>query len=184
MDEAKRSNSRRILQSYAVLLSIASVVVLLDEWTQLWVRDNLAFGESWVPLTWLAPYARLVHWGNEGAAFGLFNGEGIGDFFAVLAIVVTALILYYFPRLDTGGWMLRFAFGLQLGGALGNLIDRLTIGYVTDFISVGRFAVFNIADAGITVGAGLLLLFTWLHRDDEEEAVVEEGERSADASVL
>jgi signal peptidase II len=161
------------LRSYAVLLGIASLVLWLDQLSKSAVRDNLAFGESWMPLDWLAPYARILHWGNEGAAFGIF--QGASGFFTVLAIVVSVLIVVYYPKIESGVWLLRVAMGLQLGGALGNLFDRLTIGYVTDFLSVGRFPVFNVADASITTGAALLLLFTWFMdgKDPEEEKLEE-----------
>ncbi|MQC26339.1 MAG: signal peptidase II [Chloroflexi bacterium] len=169
--ELRETNApKRHLGGYLTLFAVAGLSIWLDEWSQFWVRDNLAFGETLTPWPWLAPYARLVHWGNDGAAFGLFKGSGGGNFFALLAIVVAALIIYYFPRIDSGQWLLRVAMGLQLGGALGNLLDRLTLGYVTDFISVGNFPVFNVADASITVGVGLLLLFTWFGHDEEDEA--------------
>ena len=160
------------VRSYLVLLGIAGLVVLLDQWSKSAVRNNLAFGESWMPWEWLAPYARVLHWGNEGAAFGIFQGSG--DFFTVLAIVVSLLILYYYPKIESGNWFLRIAMGLQLGGALGNLLDRLNIGYVTDFISLGTFPVFNVADASITSGAALLLLFTWFM--DDKDAVEDSAE--------
>lgn len=155
------------LRSYLVLFGIAGLIVLFDQWSKSAVRNNLAFGESWMPLEWLAPYARVLHWGNEGAAFGIF--QGAGGFFTILAIVVSVLIIVYYPKIESGVWLLRIAMGLQLGGALGNLVDRLIIGYVTDFISVGTFPVFNVADAGITSGAALLLLFTWFADDGEPE---------------
>ena len=161
------------LRSYAVLIGIAGLVLLLDQWSKSSVRNNLAFGESWMPLDWLAPYARVLHWGNEGAAFGLF--QGASSFFTVLAIVVSVLIIIYYPKIESGVWLLRVAMGLQLGGALGNLFDRLSIGYVTDFLSVGSFPVFNVADASITVGAALLLLYTWFMDDkDTEEEILDE----------
>ena len=66
--------------------------------------------------------------------------------------------------------MLRLALSMQLGGALGNLIDRLTIGHVTDFISVGNFPVFNVADASITIGAALLFLSVWIRERAEKQS--------------
>jgi len=156
-----------LFRSYSVLIGIAGVILLLDQWSKSAVRNNLAFGESWMPVDWLAPYARVLHWGNEGAAFGIFQGSG--GFFTILAIVVSILIIIYYPKIESGVWLLRIAMGLQLGGALGNLTDRLAIGHVTDFISVGTFPVFNVADAAITMGAALLLLFTWFVDEDKAE---------------
>jgi len=71
------------------------------------------------------------------------------------------LILIFYSRLAGENWWLRSAIGLELGGAIGNLIDRVKIGHVTDFISVGNFAVFNIADASITVGVAVMLIALW-----------------------
>jgi signal peptidase II len=81
--------------------------------------------------------------------------------FTVLAFVVIAAIIYYYPQISRADWPLRLAMSMQMGGALGNLIDRLTIGHVTDFISVGKFPVFNIADSSISVGCVVLVLGVW-----------------------
>lgn len=148
-------------RDYAVLIGVAGAVVALDQWTKWLVRSSLPFQATWLPnwLDWLRPYARIVHWHNSGAAFGSFqNGNSV---FTVLAIVVIAAILYYYPRVDAQDWTLRLAMGLQLGGAAGNLIDRVQMGRVTDFISLGTFPVFNVADSAISVGVVVLLLGVW-----------------------
>ncbi|MBI1794850.1 MAG: signal peptidase II [Chloroflexi bacterium] len=145
-----------------MLLGLAGVVIALDQWTKWWVRANIPFQQSWLPdfLSWLSPYARIVHWSNSGAAFGSFqNGNSV---FTVLAIVVIGAILYYYPRVEASDWTLRLAMSLQLGGAAGNLIDRLMAGKVTDFISIGNFAVFNLADSAISVGVVVLVLGVWV----------------------
>ncbi len=142
-----------------MLLVPVGLIILLDQWTKSWVRSNIAFGESWGP-EWLAPFARFVHWYNTGAAFGLF--QGMGTVFIILAFVISIAILIYYPRVPRQDWTLRLAMSLQMAGALGNLIDRLTIGHVTDFIAIGSFPVWNIADASITVGVFVLLLGIWL----------------------
>ena|SRR5687767_484963 len=137
---------------------IAALIVGLDQWTKWLVRANIPTGEAWLPesLAWLSPYARIVHWYNTGAAFGIFK-EG-GMVFTVLAFIVIGAILYYYPQVERNDWSLRLAMSMQLGGAIGNLIDRLRIGHVTDFISVGTFPVFNVADASITVGCAVLFV--------------------------
>jgi signal peptidase II len=155
------------LLAYLILTVIAGAVILLDQLTQDWVRGNLAFGESFVPWPDLLPFVRILNWRNTGAAFGMFQEGGL--IFAILAIVVVIMIIYYFPRIQRGDWALRLAMGLQLGGAVGNLIDRLQHGYVTDFIAVGSFPVFNVADASITMGVVVLLLSIWLGGDPEAE---------------
>ena len=151
---------KRHFRDYLFLLVIAGVVVLLDQWTKNLVRSNLDYSDIWAPYHWMIPYIRIVHWQNTGAAFGML--QGLGPVFMVLAIIVSLAILYYFPSVPKEEWLIRLAMGLQLGGAVGNLIDRLQYGPVTDFISVGTFAVFNIADASITVGTILLVLGMWL----------------------
>lgn len=151
---------KKYIRDYAFLLSIAAIIVILDQWTKNYVRTSIPFGGSWSPWPWLEPYARLVHWQNTGAAFGMFQNMNL--VFTVLAFIVAIAILYYFPRVPRSEWMIRLALALQLGGAIGNLIDRLTQGTVTDFLSVGTFAVFNVADACISVGTALLIFAVWM----------------------
>lgn len=153
---------KKLVQKYWQIIVIASVIVLLDQWTKSLVRANIPLGGRWLPdsLEWLSPYARIVHWYNTGAAFGLFK-EG-GMVFTVLAFIVIGLILYYYPQVEGADWSLRLAMSMQLGGAIGNLVDRLTIGHVTDFISIGTFAVFNVADASISIGAAVLFVGIWM----------------------
>jgi signal peptidase II len=114
------------------------------------------------------PYARVVHWYNTGAAFGSFTGYGW--VFTILAFVVVGLIIYYYPQVDDTDWWLKLAMGMQMGGALGNVIDRLTNdGRVTDFVSVGNFAVFNVADASISMGVVVLLIGVWFKEMSERK---------------
>ena len=152
---------RNVVKNYWAIVTIAVVIVALDQWTKWMVRTNIPAGQSWLPdsLQWLSPYARIVHWYNRGAAFGMFQQGSM--VFTVLAFVVIGAILYYYPQVSRVDWPLRLAMSMQLGGAIGNLIDRLTIGHVTDFISVGTFPVFNIADSSISVGCVVLLLGVW-----------------------
>jgi signal peptidase II len=157
------------------LIGFAAVIVAFDQWTKWLVRTNLPFQGMWVPSgwEWLSPYARIVHWYNSGAAFGIFqNGSLV---FTVLAFIVVGAILYFFPRVEASDWPLRLAMGMQLGGALGNLVDRLILGgKVTDFISVGNLPVFNVADASITVGVVVLILGVWIkERNDKKLAAAQ-----------
>lgn len=172
------------IRVYVLLIGIALSVILLDQWTKSIVRASLPFGSSWSPWPWLDPYARIVHWNNTGAAFGIF--QGFSGVFAVLAVLVSLAIVYYFHRVSNEDWLLRAALGLQLGGALGNLIDRVTQnGEVTDFISVGNFAVFNVADASITVGVLVLLLGVWLKENqDKKEMQAREAEMKTSSEMI
>ncbi len=154
------------LRKYICLALLSLPLIGLDQYTKAVVRQNLAIGETWVPWAWLEPYARIVHWHNTGVAFGMFqNASGI---VAVLTTLVALAILYYFPRVPDQDWTLRIAMGLQFTGAVGNLIDRFTIGHVTDFISVGNFPVFNIADSCITIGTVVLILGVWIQEQREK----------------
>ena len=156
-----RSNRlKKYFWDYFFLVSIASVIVVIDQWTKHLVRTLIPFGASWSPWPWLEPYARIVHWQNTGAAFGMFQRYGL--VFTILAFVVSIGILYYYPQVPRKEWLIRLALAMMLGGAVGNLVDRLTIGTVTDFLSVGTFAVFNVADACISVGTALLILAVWI----------------------
>jgi len=159
---------KKFIRDYLILALVSGTIIALDQWTKFIIRQNLAIGESWMPLEWLAPYARIVHWYNRGVAFGLFQNGG--EWFAILAIVIAVGIIYYYPRVPAEDWTLRAAMGLQLGGAVGNLIDRLTVGHVTDFISVGTFPVFNIADSSITIGVVVLIFGVWLQERREKQA--------------
>lgn len=149
------------------LFLISFVIVALDQATKYLVRTNLAVGETWVPWEWLTPYARIIHWTNTGVAFGMFQGMNL--VFAILASIVALVIVIYYPSVPVEDKVLRFALAMQLGGALGNLIDRIAIGQVTDFVSVGNFAVFNVADSCITVGVGVLMLGVWLQEEREKK---------------
>jgi signal peptidase II len=168
---------RKVFENYWGIFTIAAVIIALDQWTKWLVRTNIPESQSWLPdsLLWLSPYARIVHWYNKGAAFGIFQ-EG-SMVFTVLAFIVSAAIIYYYPQVSKQDWPLRLAMSMQLGGAIGNLIDRLTIGHVTDFISIGTFPVFNIADSSISVGCVVLLLGVWW----QERAAKKEKARAASA---
>jgi signal peptidase II len=143
------------LKDYLFLFGVAGGIVALDQLTKYRVRSSLALGEMWSPAAWLEPYARVVNWHNTVAAFGIFPSASI--IITIVAILVAGGIIYYFPRVPRGMLLVRIALGLQLGGALGNLIDRMFFGTVTDFISLWTFPVFNVADASITIGTALLI---------------------------
>lgn len=171
---------KKFLRDYIPLLLVSGLIVLLDQYTKSIVRQNLALEETWMPWIWLAPYARIVHWYNTGVAFGMFqNGNLI---FSILAAIVSIAILVVYPRIPRNEKILRIAIMMMLAGAVGNLIDRLTVGHVTDFISVGSFAVFNVADMSITCGVAVLILGIWLqerrdrNKKDENETKPSESD--------
>lgn len=137
-----------------VFFLIAAGVIALDQITKAWVRDNLFLGQQWHHQ--LGPI-KIIHLVNSGAAFGILQGQTpllIGTSVVGLA----AIVLYYvFPPMDHG--IVRIALGMQLGGAIGNLIDRVRFGEVTDFVNVGRFPTFNVADSSISISIVVVLIF-------------------------
>lgn len=150
------------------LFLLAAGVLILDQASKYWIKSNLAPGQS-LPADWPV---RLTHVTNRGAAFGLLPNQTV--FFILVAIVVVALILLYDRILPRSTPLLRLALGLQLGGAIGNLSDRLRYGYVVDFFDLQVWPVFNVADSAIVVGVAVLfclLVFS-------ERTAAHEGERT------
>ena len=174
-------NLKKLLLSYLVLLGISGSIVAFDQWTKYLVRSKLELGEAWVPLPDVVPFLRIVHWKNTGAAFGIFpQASGI---FTIIAILVSLAIIYYWSKIPSNQKILRLALALQLAGALGNLISRLTLGIVVDFIAVGNFPVFNVADSSISIGVTILVIATWLDeraraREESKLDTKDEGERT------
>jgi signal peptidase II len=169
------------IRDYSLLFGIAFSIVILDQISKAMVLNSVPSGGSWMPLDWLAPYARIVNWYNSGVAFGLFQGGGM--IFAGLALIVAGGIIYYYPRIPRDEVLMRVAFGFMLGGALGNLIDRFRYGgNVIDFISVGNFPVFNVADSSVTIGVCLMLLASLLDnrktKQQKAESLSPEGNQS------
>ncbi len=147
------------LNRYVFLTLVAGLVWGVDQITKFWIRHTLQLGEFRLLLREPVP-VRLVHWFNRGGVFGL--GQNWSWLWTLLALSITLVLLRYYPRLASSP-ALRWGLALQLGGALGNLTDRFLLGHVTDFISVGRFPIFNVADMAITLGIFLLLIGTWKH---------------------
>jgi signal peptidase II len=134
-----------------IFIIIACLVVTLDQLSKQWIRSHLALGQS-IPED---GFFRLTHVENTGAAFSIFSGRA--DTLALVSIFGAVLILLYafvFSRnltsLNTR--FSKIALGLMLGGTIGNLIDRISMGRVTDFFDVGTFPVFNIADSCLDIG--------------------------------
>ena len=148
-------------KDFLLLFFSSGTIVALDFWTKDLVEKNLSLGMSWLPekLSALSPYARIIHLQNKGTAFGLFRDENqINLVISIIAVLASLFIIYYFPKVEKKERALRVALILQLAGAVGNLISRIRYGYVLDFISVGDFPVFNIADSSITIGLVVLII--------------------------
>ena len=133
-------------------MGVAASWVIFDQVTKVIVRETLAEGDH----ERLAPFFRFSHIENEGSAFGAFgDANAILAVSAVVAIVVLG-VYYLFPVVDH--WIARLGLALILGGAVGNLADRIYQGSVTDFVNFNEFPAFNVADAGINIGVVLILL--------------------------
>ena len=156
---------KRRRRDILVLPAIAALVVLVDQFSKHFVTVWLGEGQSWDIVPWLAPVFRITHVTNTGAVFGLLPGWS--DFFTVIAAIVIVVIIVYYRQIPDGQWLARAALGLQLGGAIGNLVDRLRQGFVVDFVDLNfwplhNWPVFNLADASIVTGVTLLaLLMVW-----------------------
>jgi len=142
-------------QNVVFFFTTALLLVAADQLSKLWIRSNLAIGESLFEVG----FFRLTYVRNTGAAFGLFQGQSL-PLTIITLVGVAALLLYVFffhhrfPFLDNR--LGKLALGLVLGGTVGNLIDRVYLGHVTDFIDFNFWPAFNIADSAIVVGIIIL----------------------------
>jgi signal peptidase II len=131
-------------------------VIALDQWTKGLARTHLlgndGDGPRSIPL--LGEYIRLTYVQNRGAAFGLLQDQT--TFFILVGVIVIVVIIASYRQLKEPGWLLNLCLGLQMGGALGNLVDRIRYGYVVDFVDLTFWPVFNVADSAICVGVALL----------------------------
>jgi signal peptidase II len=133
---------------------VAGFVVLLDQLTKHWVASRMSRGDSWRVL---GDFFRITYVQNDGAAFGLDLG-GRWSFIGI-TVLVAGFILFYYARSERTRTA-RWALALILGGALGNLVDRIRLGEVVDFLHVTvagvAYPIFNVADIGVSVGVALL----------------------------
>jgi signal peptidase II len=151
------------LRGAAVAVSLAALVVLLDQWTKALVQGELGPGgdRSVVPI--VGDWLLLEYAQNRGVAFGAFGRwPTIAPVLAPL--ILFGVVVYALRRGLRGGWLTVGA-GLVVGGAVGNLLDRVRLGYVIDFVAVGPWPNFNAADAAISVGVACLVVDALLRPD-------------------
>ncbi len=150
------------------LPAIALIVLIVDQASKAWVTENIPLNGTLDPIPLLSQWFVLTHITNSGAAFGMFPQLSL--VFTFVALAVSFFIVLYHRSLPPGQWLVRLSLGLQLGGAVGNLMDRLRYdGSVIDMLYVRPMPVFNVADSAIVVGVGLLMLH--LLRNPETEAL-------------
>ena len=159
-----------------LLIVLATAVIIIDQASKWIIEHYLPLYHVWAPIPELENVFRFFHVSNTGAAFGMFPGGS--SIFTVAAIIVSIGILYYNFTLDERQLWLRVALGLQLGGALGNLIDRVRLGHVTDFLDFGPWAIFNLADTAVVAGAIILGVVVW-----QEQRALAQKEKSPTLDV-
>ena len=137
-----------------LLYIVAIAVIVLDQYTKHLVRMRIPLNTSLAPIPGLGDLVTLTHVQNTGAAFGMFTDSNL--IFIILASVVAVLIIIFNGQFGNAHWLLPLTFGLQVGGALGNLVDRVSMGAVTDFVDLHWWPVFNVADSAVVVGTALL----------------------------
>jgi signal peptidase II len=158
---------------YYRLLNIAGLILVLDQITKVLIQYSIPFESSYFPpdrVTIIENFFYLVHIGNKGAAWGMFSEySGI---LTLLSFAVLLFIYYFRKHLELQRGTVQIAFGLLIGGILGNLIDRIRVGHVIDFIDIhlpftlpyilpyGRWPAFNIADSAIVIGMLFYLLLS------------------------
>lgn len=153
-------------------LGLAVVVLVVDQVTKQWIVEQYSLGMS----DRITGFFNLVHVHNYGAAFSFLNNEGGWQRwgFSVFAAVISLIIIVWIVRLSPQQRLEGCALALILGGALGNLYDRVALGYVIDFLdfhwSGWHFPAFNVADSGITLGAILIILDSFLRYQNDKQS--------------
>ena len=147
-------------RSALVVASVGVLVLGLDRLTKAAIVAAIPLGES---REIVGEYFRLAHVRNTGAAFGLLPERT--TLLSILSVVAVIAILFYYRRIATTSPLVAATLGMQLGGAFGNLVDRVRQGYVVDFVDVGigevRFWAFNVADSAIVVGIMVVTVLLW-----------------------
>jgi signal peptidase II len=155
-------------------LWVSAAVMLPDQVTKQLIVRNLGYTDVWP----LLPFFNLTHLHNTGAAFSILSSAP-RVFFITLGVAVSVGILWWMRRNPRGQTLFAAALALILGGALGNVIDRATRGYVIDFLDFywgsWHFAAFNVADTAITLGAGLMILDMFLEARRAKQAAAAKG---------
>lgn len=168
--------SRLPIYKDMVLMQLVALVFLVDQFTKFLVREFLPNQGASFPRD---GFFRFTHTHNTGSAFGIFQDQNTALIFASVVGIIVLLMIFHSRQRP--GPLLRLSIGMQLGGAAGNLLDRLLLGHVTDFLDVGAWPVFNIADASIVTG---LVLLGWLFLVQERDGQSQRLEQSPPTPVL
>ena len=152
-----------------ILLLTALTILVADQLTKALVVANLAVGEQ---ARLLGDLVQVWHAQNRGAAFSLFQGGTV--VFLIVSVLSIGMVAYFHRSLRDRSLWLHVVLGIVLGGTLGNFIDRVRQGYVTDWLSIGigdtRWPTFNVADSSVVIGIGILVVYLFLTSPDRREA--------------
>lgn len=158
-----------------VIGATAASVLALDQLSKGWIERNLPLYETIVPIAALRDLFTITHFTNTGAAFGLLRDQNV--LFVAIALVVVVSVIVYARYLPHDRLLVQIAIGLQLGGALGNMIDRVRQGHVTDFLYFHNLPLlnrpwpaFNVADMAIVSGVILLAYFMLTYKEPQPQA--------------
>ncbi|MGZ3675643.1 MAG: signal peptidase II [Ktedonobacterales bacterium] len=146
-----------------VMVAAGALLVVFDQLSKHWIAQHLTLDGSPIPI--FGYVLELLYVQNTGVAFSMLSGSAV--LFLFIAVAIGVIGWMYWRMRENGSLLLKLSFGLILGGAVGNLIDRVTHGYVVDFVhfqippDIFNFAVFNVADSGISIGVVLLAFLLW-----------------------
>jgi len=157
---------------------VGLVILLTDQVTKEWVLRSLV--EEQEGASWFGGNLSIIHVNNDGAAFGLLAGQMF--LFVLIGLVVAAVVVAYYRYLPRERLWLRVSLGLQMGGAVGNLLDRLRHGYVVDFVEVRNLPVFNVADTAIVCGVLILAYYLLVHLETPAQGKAAPGPRGPGVS--
>lgn len=156
-----------------LILSISMTIVLLDQVSKFLVRQNIPLYPAVDQNVIIPDFFNLTHIQNTGAAWGILSG--LSSWLAVLSFIVLILLVLFHRHVESKSIVYKIAMGLMTGGIIGNLIDRLRVGYVTDFLDFRfwgwHFPAFNVGDSAICIGVGLYLLWQFLEQKTGEQSV-------------
>lgn len=178
MTEQQHAADRIDLRPYTALVyKLAIPILIIDQLSKIWIRQTMPLNTQRI-FESVDPFFKLTHIGNTGSVFGILPGTRW--VFTILALIVTIGLLWFNHNLKTPYTLPRIALGLVLGGAIGNLIDRILVGHVTDFLDfdlssiiplkIADWYIFNVADAAVVAGAILLAYLSLFaaHQIEEE----------------
>lgn len=174
--------STSFLKPGALVVALVGIVVIaLDQVTKYLVVQQIGMGNVWYPLP-AVEFLRIIGSYNTGTACGYF--PQLSFVFTLAPFFILAVVVWFYRSQKMPSWLLSIGVGLIIGGAFGNLIDRLRLGFVVDFVQVGSFPIFNVADSAVSTAVVLMLL--WSLREDsarDQSGAAGETDAKSDSSL-